>query len=58
MKTKSKDLDLTSSQLHLRNKMKTSEEGERAYLERELSLLLQMTVKLEEELKEIAEREE
>jgi hypothetical protein len=36
----------------------TSEESERLYLERELSLLLQMTVKLEEELKEIVEREE
>ena len=35
-----------------------SEEADRAYLERELSLLLQMTVKLEEDLKEIVEKEE
>ena len=35
-----------------------SEESNRKYLERELSLLLQMTVKLEEELKEIVERED
>jgi hypothetical protein len=39
-------------------KLKRTEEKDIEYLERELSLLLQMTVKLEEDLKEIVEKEE